>query len=76
MKRIVATALWGYAFWYLGALLASVFSAPDLFGPILGIAAGGLVAIDPRGLFWPKATHPNPRVATRLASMASPGGAR
>lgn len=76
MRRIAATALWGYAFWYLGAMLASTFSAPQSFGLILGIAAGGLIGWDPRGLFWPKASHPSPRVAARLASMASPGGAR
>lgn len=76
MKRLVATLLWGYAFWYLGAFLASTFSAPEVFGPIMGIAAGALVGIDPRGLFWARATHPNPRIANRLATMRSPEGAR
>lgn len=76
MKRTVATLLWGYAFWYLGAFLASTFSAPEVFGPILGIAAAALIAVDPRGLFWPRpATHPNPRIASRLSTMTRPEGA-
>ena len=76
MKRTVATLLWSYAFWYLGAMLASVFSAPEAFGPIVGIAAGALVAIDPRGLFWSKPTHPNRAVASRFATMRTTEGAR
>ena len=76
MKRTIATALWGYAFWYLGATLASIFSAPEAFGPILGVAAAVLVAVDPRGHLWPKATNSNTRVATRLSAMGSTEGAR
>ncbi len=76
MKRIAVSALWAYAFWYAGAMLASMFSAPEVFAPILWIAAGVLVGVDPRGLFWAKATNPNRAVARRLAPMAHPEGAR
>ena len=75
MKRLAVSALWGYAFWYAGAMLASIFSGPEVFGPILGIAAGLLVGIDPRGLFWATAKNPD-RVARRLEPMAHPEGAR
>jgi putative effector of murein hydrolase LrgA (UPF0299 family) len=52
MKRTIATVLWFYAFWYLGALIAAFLGISELFGPILGIAAGALIAIDPRRIIW------------------------
>lgn len=69
MKRTISTALWGYAFWYLGATLASIFNAPEAFGPILGVAAALLVAVDPRGHFWAKPSAE--RTATPTLSMTT-----
>lgn len=76
LKRTAATGLWFLSMWFAGALGAYVFGLSDAFAPALATAAALFVGIDPRGLFWPKAVNPNPRVATRLASMATPGGAR
>jgi hypothetical protein len=52
MKRIVAGFLWFFALWYLGALVASILNVPDVVGPIVGLAAGILVAVDPRNVIW------------------------
>jgi len=52
MKRLVATCLWFYAFWYLGSMIAAFAGVPDLLGPLLGLAAGGVVGIDPRRRIW------------------------
>jgi hypothetical protein len=52
MKRIVAGFLWFFAIWYLGAVVASVVNVPDVVGPIVGLAAGVLVAVDPRHIIW------------------------
>ncbi|MEO8462438.1 MAG: hypothetical protein ABI555_04450 [Chloroflexota bacterium] len=52
MKRLAASALWTYAFWYLGSMISAAVGAPDLIGPILGLSAGLIVGLDPRGVLW------------------------
>ena len=53
LKRIAAAAaLWFYAIWYIGSTVAAVVGAPDLVGPVLGLAAGLVVGLDPRDLIW------------------------
>ena len=52
MKRIVVTALWAYAFWFLGSMISVLAGIPDLLGPAFGLAAGALVGLDPKHLFW------------------------
>jgi hypothetical protein len=52
MKRVAATFLWFYAFWYLGSMVAAFVGVPDVIGPVLGLAAGLVVGIDPRGFIW------------------------
>lgn len=51
-KRILAGALWFYALWYLGVTLAFHFGTPQILGPIVGLALGMLVAVDPGNRFW------------------------
>jgi len=65
-KRALAAVLWFYAGWYAGNLIAAVVAVPDVFGPILGVAAAGLFAWDPRGIFWRHAPTPTatPQTAT------------
>ena len=63
MKRFVAAGLWLYAFWFLGSMLAAALRVPDLLGPTLGIAAGVLVAVDHRQLFWSRSASINPAAA-------------
>jgi hypothetical protein len=52
MKRLLAAALWLYAVWYAGSMISAIFGVPDLLGPVLGIAAGLIVGVDPRHLIW------------------------
>jgi putative effector of murein hydrolase LrgA (UPF0299 family) len=61
MKRFVAGFLWFFALWYLGAVVASILNVPDVVGPIVGLAAGVLVAVDPRHVIW---TSPRPKMET------------
>ncbi len=52
MKRFAVATLWLYAFWYLGSTVAAFAGVPDLLGPVLGLAAGLIVGIDPRRMIW------------------------
>jgi len=52
LKRLLAASLWFYAGWYLGAMIAFHLGLHSVLGPILGLAAGALVAIDPRRIIW------------------------
>ena len=54
MKRLVAGMLWFYAFWTLGSVVSSVLGIPDLLGPIVGVAAGLIIGLDPRHVIWRK----------------------
>ena len=51
-KRIVAGALWFFAGWYGGALLAEFLGISVFIGPVIGAAAAALVAGDPFRVFW------------------------
>ena len=64
-KRVVAAMLWFYAGWYAGALLADFLGVSPLLGPLIGAAAAGLIAGDPRRIIW------KPRTATASAATAT-----
>ena len=51
-KRVVAAFLWFYTGWYAGAMIAAFIGINPAFGPMLGVAAAGLVVVDPRRMFW------------------------
>jgi hypothetical protein len=51
-KRVIAAMLWFYAGWYAGALLAEFLGVSPLLGPLIGAAAAGLIAGDPRRIIW------------------------
>ncbi|HET7472404.1 MAG TPA: hypothetical protein VFJ71_04685 [Candidatus Limnocylindrales bacterium] len=59
-KRVVAGVLWLYAGWFVGAFAAFAFGLPAVLGPIVGLAAAGLVGVDPRRLIWDR---------TRIATL-------
>lgn len=68
-KRLLATALWFYAGWYGGALLADFLGVSAVLGPIVGAAAAALIAGDPRRIIWSvRAATP----ATSAAPEATP----
>jgi hypothetical protein len=62
-KRFLAAMLWFYTGWYAGAILADLFSVSPLLGPILGVAAAGVIVGDPRRIIW-KARASTEAVAT------------
>ena len=51
-KRIAAAVLWFFAGWYIGAYVAVFFAISGVIGPILGISAAALFAVDPRQVIW------------------------
>ena len=51
-KRVVAAFLWFYTGWYAGAMIAAFIGINPAIGPIVGVAAAGLVIVDPRQMFW------------------------
>ena len=59
-KRVLAGVLWFYAAWYAWSVFASFVGLPDLAGPVIGLAAGVLFAVDPLGRIW---TEAEPRAA-------------
>ncbi|HEX4898082.1 MAG TPA: hypothetical protein VFV53_06935 [Candidatus Limnocylindrales bacterium] len=74
MKRLVATGLWFYSFWYLGSMIAGLLGVPDLLGPLLGTAAGIFIGADPRGLIWNRST-PSATVQGAVATASVPNAA-
>ena len=64
-KRVLAAMLWFYTGWYAGALLADMIGVSPVLGPLIGAAAAGLIAGDPRRIIWTAR-------ATAPASAASP----
>ena len=63
MKRLLASALWFYAAWYAGSLLAAMLGVPDVIGPVVGLTAGLIVGLDPRHAIWNR----NPRTTSSPA---------
>lgn len=70
-KRILAAFLWFYTGWYAGAMLAELLSVSPALGPIIGVAAAGLIVGDPRGLIWARRA-PSTAPSTASSSDALP----
>lgn len=67
-KRVVAALLWFYTGWYAGAILASVLGVSAVLGPIVGVAAAGLIVGDPRRIIWrPRSPSPIAEVSPKSA---------
>jgi hypothetical protein len=72
-KRVVAAFLWFYTGWYAGAMIAAFLGINPAVGPILGVAAAGLVIVDPRRMFWARpaeAVVPAPAAVERAPEAA------
>jgi hypothetical protein len=69
LKRFSATFLWLFAGWYGGAMLAEAFSVSPVLGPILGITAATMIAIDPLGAIWKRNTD---ATTVQVRSQGSP----
>ena len=51
-KRIISAALWFYAGWTFGALIATALDLSAGLGPLIGAAATALFVADPRRIIW------------------------
>ncbi len=51
-RRILATFLWFYAWWYAGAIVADVLGVSPVLGPLIGAVAAALFVGDPRKIIW------------------------
>lgn len=69
-KRVFAALIWFYVGWYAGAFLAEIFGVSPYLGPLIGAAAAGLVAGDPRHLIWKGRPSPVPGQAEVVAEAA------
>ncbi len=67
-KRILAAFLWFYTGWYAGAMLAEFLSVSPALGPIIGVAAAGLIVGDPRRLIWTARTVRSASPSTSTAT--------
>jgi hypothetical protein len=65
-KRVAAAFLWFYTGWYAGALIAASVGISPVVGPILGVAAAGLIVGDPRRIIW------TPRVSATVEAAPEP----
>lgn len=63
-KRILAAMLWFYTGWYAGAMLAEVLGVSALLGPVIGVAAAGIITIDPRRVIWTRPTTSSPTTSS------------
>jgi len=57
-KRIAAAVLWFLACWTAGSFFSYTLGLDPLVGPIVGIAAAGLFAGDPRRIIWVRSSVP------------------
>jgi len=72
MKRYIAAALWLYAAWYAGSAISMLMGAPDVLGPVLGLAAGLIVGLDPRHVIWGRgaSTTTSNAISTKVVPTA------
>ncbi len=54
-KRLLATSLWLFAGWYIGAAMTVYLGLPEIVGMLPGIAMAWLVAVDPMHRLWTRA---------------------
>ena len=69
-KRVAAAFLWFYTGWYAGAFLAEIFGVSPVIGPIIGVAAAGLLVGDPLRIIW---TRPAPKAVMFARHSANLG---
>ena len=68
-KRVAAAFLWFYTGWYAGAFLAEIFGVSPVIGPIIGVAAAGLLVGDPLRIIW---TRPAPKAVVSATVETAP----
>jgi hypothetical protein len=72
-KRILAGVLWFFTGWYLGSFAAFLVGVPDLLGPVLGVTAAFVFAVDPQGWIWKRpVAEPVAAMTDRATATAEP----
>ena len=56
-KKTLATILWFFTGWTLGAMAALALSTTPLVGPAVGVLAAVAVGLNPAGLIWHRSQH-------------------
>ena len=51
-KRLFVALVWGYTCWYGSNIAAAFLGLPEIVGPIVGLIAAGVVALDPGHVIW------------------------
>jgi hypothetical protein len=57
-RRLVAAIAWFLVGWYAWSILALLFGAPEIPGPVFGAAIAALIAGDPRRIIWTRPARP------------------
>jgi len=70
-RRIFATFMWFYAWWYAGAIVADVVHVSPMLGPIMGVAAAALFVGDPRKIIWSDIGPQRSRAKERLMASST-----
>ena len=70
-KRVLAALLWFYTGWYVGAMLAEFLGVSPFLGPLIGAAAAGLIAGDPRRIIWTSRAKASASSATETLPKAA-----
>lgn len=71
MKRLIAGPLWFISFALMYELLWSLTGVPRIAGPVIALAVGVTVWIDPMHWFWPVATDRTTAVMPSSALQVS-----
>jgi hypothetical protein len=51
-KRVITSVLWLFAAWYAWNVLAWAVGLPTIVGPLIGLAVGLFVGLDPLHAIW------------------------
>ena len=62
-KRVIAFLLWGFTAWYAMAYVVEITGGPALVAPLVGLAVGSIIAVDPRNVIWDRSKRV-PRTAS------------
>jgi len=69
-KRVLAAVLWFNALWFVGSFAAFLLGVSPVLGPILGVSAAAIIAVDPRRIIWARSLAVTPVMRNRLQNLA------
>jgi len=69
-RRLLSGVLWFLCGWYLGAAIAWMLALDPILAPMLAVAAGCLVMVDPRHVIWARKSRMAPSQSDALPEAA------